>query len=84
MHLQASQRSVTERDDEGTQRAVLALVLHEHPALLALSEVEREIDPGDSTQRAVRDLVGAGLLRREGASVLPTLAALRFERLETL
>jgi hypothetical protein len=81
MQHKASQRSATERDDEGTQRAVLALVLHEHPALLGLSEVEREVDQGDATQRAVRDLVGAGLLRREGASVLPTLAALRFDRL---
>jgi hypothetical protein len=29
----------------------------------------------------VRDLVGAGLLRRHGPFVLPTHAALRFDRL---
>jgi hypothetical protein len=31
----------------------------------------------------VRDLIGVGLLRREGATVLPTRAALHFERLES-
>jgi hypothetical protein len=29
----------------------------------------------------MRDLHGAGLLRREGATVLPTRAALHFDRL---
>jgi hypothetical protein len=67
--------------DAATQRAVLSLVLHEHPALLAAEEVEREIGAGDSTERAMRDLTGVGLLRREGASVLPTRAALHFDRL---
>lgn len=67
--------------DDAAQRAVLSLVLHEHPALLAVSEVEREIGADDATARAVRDLTGAGLLRREGATVLPTRAALHFDRL---
>jgi len=51
------------------------------PALLAAGEVEREIGGGDGTERALRDLTGAGLLRREGATVLPTRAALHFDRL---
>jgi hypothetical protein len=68
-------------DDARAQRAVLSLVLHEHPALLAASEIEREIGAGDSTERAMRDLTGVGLLRREGATVLPTRAALHFDRL---
>jgi hypothetical protein len=68
-------------DDARTQRAVLSLVLDEHPALLASAEVEQEIGAGDATQRAMRDLSGAGLLRREGATVLPTRAALHFDRL---
>jgi hypothetical protein len=69
------------REDAAAQRAVLSLVLHEHPALLAASEVEREIGAGDAVERAVCDLTGAGLLRREGATVLPTRAALHFDRL---
>jgi hypothetical protein len=68
-------------DDARAQRAVLSLVLLEHPALLAASEVEREIGVGDATERAMLDLTGAGLLRREGATVLPTRAALHFDRL---
>lgn len=67
--------------DARAQRAVLSLVLDEHPILLAASEVEREIGVGDSTERAMRDLTYVGLLRREGASVLPTRAALHFDRL---
>jgi hypothetical protein len=68
-------------DDTAAQRAVLSLVLNEHPACLAASEIEREIGADDSTERAMRDLTGVGLLRREGASVLPTRAALHFDRL---
>ena len=67
--------------DARAQRAVLSLVLHEHPTLLASDEVEREIGPGDAVARALRDLTGVGLLRQEGASVLPTRAALHFDRL---
>ncbi len=68
-------------EDDRAQRAVLSLVLHEHPTLLASDEVEREIGPGDAIQRAMRDLTGVGLLRREGTTVLPTRAALHFDRL---
>lgn len=68
-------------EDARAQRAVLSLVLHEHPSLLASDEVEREIGPGDAVARALTDLTGAGLLRREGATVLPTRAALHFDRL---
>lgn len=68
-------------EDDRAQRAVLSLVLDEHPATLASEEVEREIGPDDATRRALRDLTGVGLLRQEGASVLPTRAALHFDRL---
>jgi hypothetical protein len=68
-------------DDAATQRAVLSLVLNEHPALLDSGEVEREIGAGDATERAMLDLTGAGLIRQEGATVLPTRAALHFDRL---
>ena len=67
--------------DACAQRAVLSLVLHEHPTLLASDEIEREIGSGDAAERAMRDLTGVGLLRQEGASVLPTRAALHFDRL---
>jgi hypothetical protein len=68
-------------EDARTQRAVLSLVLQEHPALLAASEIEREMGADDATERAMRDLTGIGLLRRGGATVLPTRAALHFDRL---
>jgi hypothetical protein len=84
MHGQDNPRS-TEREDERTQSAVLSLVLNEHPAQLTICEVAREVtvDEGDGPERAVRDLVGVGLLRCEGASVLPTRAALHFDRLSS-
>jgi hypothetical protein len=68
-------------DDTATQRAVLSLVLDQHPTLLASNEVEREIGVGDATERAMADLTGAGLIRREGVTILPTRAALHFDRL---
>jgi hypothetical protein len=73
----------TESEDARTQRAVLALVLDQHPATLTICEVAREFNgEGDEAERAIRDLVGAGLLRCEGTSVLPTRAALHADRLE--
>ncbi len=81
MHLQARQRSPTEREDDDVQRAVLATVLHEHPTLLTLGDLMMEVSPEDAVCRAVRDLGAVGLLRREGDSVLATRAALCFDRL---
>ncbi len=69
------------RTDAATQRAVLSLILDQHPTLLATNEVEREVGSGDETERAMSDLHGAGLLRREGTTVLPTRAALHFDQL---
>jgi len=65
--------------DPRTQRAVLGLVLYEHPNALSAEEIEREV--GKDAEQATDDLVSAGLLRREGASVLPTRAALHFDGL---
>jgi hypothetical protein len=70
-----------ERDDLRTQSGVLSLVLREHPTLLTATEIASEVGPGDSTERAMRDLGAVGLLRREGETVLPTRAALHFDRL---
>ena len=74
--------------DAKTERAVLALILHEHPARLTMGELaltlhaDPHLDPEDAAERAVTELVGAGLLHREGSFVEPTRAALYFARLE--
>ena len=77
MHLQA-----ISRQDHATQRAVLALALAAHPQSLAIPDLAREIDQGDAVERAVRDLVGVGLLDCGGVSIQPSAAALHFESLE--
>lgn len=64
------------------QRAVLSLVLDAHPKSLTIPDLAREIDAGDAVERAVRELVGVGLLVCEGVSIRPSAAALHFERLE--
>jgi hypothetical protein len=76
--------------DAEDQRVVLAFVLEEHPAQLTIPEVAQALyaHPGDSksddaVERAIRDLVGGGLLHCNGRFVLPTRAALYLSRLET-
>jgi hypothetical protein len=90
MHGEPSPRSdrgcttrTTTDEDAQAQHAVLAVVLDQHPALLTLYELAREISHNerDGIERAIRDLIGAGLLRCEGASVLPTRAALHFDQI---
>lgn len=77
----------TTHDDAKAQWAVLALVLAEHPTQLTICELAREINQGedfaaeDAVERAVRDLVGVGVLRCQGALVLPTRVALHFDQL---
>lgn len=75
-------------EDVRTESAVLQYILAFHPVQTSLEELLREFDQGsgdatqrDAVERAVRDLVGAGLLRRSGELVLPTRAALRFDQL---
>lgn len=69
------------RSDRRTQRAILALALAAHPKSLTPPDLAREIVQGDAVERAVRDLVGAGLLECGGISIRPTAAALHFDRL---
>jgi len=71
------------------QRVVLSFLLDEHPAQLTIPEVAQALyaHPGDfkqndAVERAIRDLVGGGLLQCHGAFVLPTRAALYFSSLE--
>lgn len=71
------------------QGVVLSFLLEEHPAQLTIPEVAQalyahpaDFDENDAVERAIRDLVGGGLLQCHGAFVLPTRAALYFARLE--
>lgn len=69
-------------EDEGIQRAILSLVLAAYPESLTIPQLARELGRGDAVERAVRDLVGVGLLECGGISIRPSAAALRFDRLE--
>lgn len=75
--------------DAEDQRAVLGFILEQHPTQLTIAEVSQALyaHPGDfkssdAVERAIRDLVGGGLLRCHGCFVLPTRAALYFSGLE--
>lgn len=76
-------------EDTRTESAVLALLLEEHPIHLTMDELVLVLhadpergDPADAALRAVRELVGAGLVHREGRFLTPSRAALYFDRLE--
>ena len=78
----------TAEADAATESAVLQQLLDLHPTVVTVEELVREFDAGakpsterDAVERAVRDLVGAGLLHHSESFVLPTRAALRFEQL---
>jgi hypothetical protein len=75
-------------EDDALERAVLGLVFEFHPDAFTKDELLREMTQGGSTEysevdaieRAVRDLVAAGLLHplADDEFVRPTRAALRF------
>lgn len=76
-------------EDRRTESAVLALLLDEHPSRLTMDELILVLcadpdrgDPEDAGSRAVSELVGAGLVHRDGNFLAPTRAALYFHRLE--
>jgi len=66
--------------DRRHEAAVLARILWLHPTHLTerelLLSLFAEDDQVDAYERAIRDLVSVGLLRLEGDSILPTLAAI--------
>jgi hypothetical protein len=75
--------------DASTENAVLAFLLEEHPTRLTLGELSLVLnadpqiaDPDDAAKRAVRELVGAGLVHQDGRFLAPSRAALYFERLK--
>jgi hypothetical protein len=70
------------------QRAVLALVLHEHPILLTLPALAgrvlanpRTLTGGVALARALRDLDNEGLVMSDGVRVQPSRPALYVKRL---
>lgn len=79
---------MTSDEDRANESAVLQHVLALHPAAITLEELIRELGPEpdafaqrDAIERAVRDLIGSGLLHRSDSLVLPSRAALRFDQL---
>jgi hypothetical protein len=85
------QRSSASPDpkDKKAERAVLGFLIYQHPERMMILELSRVLNEGgggfdesDAVERAVRELVGAGLLEIDGAYVVPTKAALYFDALE--
>lgn len=82
-------RTPAEEDDR-LQEAVLDWLLAAHPQQPTVSELIREFTQGsedtaqaDAIERAVSELVGAGLLHREHDAIRPTRPALRFRELSS-
>ncbi len=78
-------------EDRSNESAILALLLllAEYPVQLTMSELvlvlHGDIDlfePRDAAERAVRELVGAGLIHRQDKFLVPTRAALYCDSLE--
>ena len=76
-------------DDDREQAAILDHLLCEHPDQLTVGELIQEFTRGESDvsyvrqiEHGVAELIGAGLLHREGETIRPTRAALRVHRLQ--
>ncbi len=77
------------QQDRQTEGVVLALLLEEHPTRLTTEELALILNafpsqgwPEDAANRAIRELVGAGLVHRDGLFLAPSRAALYFDALE--
>lgn len=75
--------------DRRFEGLVLSLLLEEHPARLTTDELALILSafhdqghPHDAAQRAIRELIGAGLVHRDGRFICPSRAALYFDRLD--
>lgn len=71
------------------QSIVLAMLIDEHPVRLTLDELVlllhadlKQETPLIATENALMELIGAGLVRREGPLLSPTRAALYFAALD--
>lgn len=91
-HCGAPETGTPAAQDTKAERVVLMFVLDEHPAQLTIPELSLALNRTcpesfatyDAVERAVRELVGAGLLHCNGGYVLPTRAVLYYERLQQL
>ena len=77
-------------NDKKVERAVLAFLIFRHPERLTIPELSRvlnkensDLESDDAVERAVRELVGVGLLECQAGVALPTRAALYFDALES-
>ncbi len=75
-------------DDALVEAAVLQLLLALHPAQVTFAELQRlmamdeaDFNQRDSAERAVRELVGAGLAHRNGEVIFASRAAVRCDEL---
>lgn len=75
-------------EDAANEAAVMQQLLDLHPTQVTVTELLREVggefaefDERDALERAIRDLVGAGLLHRRDDFIVPSRAALRFNEL---
>jgi hypothetical protein len=69
-------------EDKTIQRALLALALFEFPTHLHRRKLGWQIAIGEPLDKAITDLVIAGLLFCEGDEMVPTLPARHFDWLE--
>lgn len=86
--MEIGDRETPAGEDMATESAVLQQVLDLYPTQVTYTELLREIggqfaefSERDAIERAIRDLVGTGLLHRHDDFILPSRAALRFNEL---
>ncbi|HEU4905680.1 MAG TPA: hypothetical protein VFT19_06140 [Solirubrobacterales bacterium] len=80
-----AQRPHDHAQDIRDQAVVLTFVLTLHPRHLTIPQLARSLNEDrrcfqrpDAVERAVRELVGVGLIQIDGGVVKPTAAAVRF------
>jgi hypothetical protein len=73
-----------EEAERRLQREVLAYELVEHPLPISVTELQEELGWDAEIEAAVGALVAAGLLERQGGEIVPTPAAIRFNRIEPI
>jgi hypothetical protein len=82
------QRTPGHEPDDSTrfQQAALDLLVHDHPGLWSLPELDRALNPGERrdvhVEDVVADLYAAGLIHRIGSYVCATRAAHAAERID--